>query len=195
MPSRKKTKPRKPPKPTTPAGGATVACWEDDPGDPKSQPRLRQSRFQCPIRPPSHCHSKLAGQSRRPAFISRGRANSCSMQTLARCAGRPIFGAASCRLVHLGRLATRCRLTWIPCRPERFYSRGDGEDSPGLHFFHDTVKGRVFFSGESPNVACHEMGHAVLDAIRPQLFDAQTIELRLFMSRWATSAQCSPPCR
>ena len=61
-----------------------------------------------------------------------------------------------------------------------FYTRGDGEDSPGLHFFHDTVKGRVFFSGESPDVACHEMGHAVLDAIRPQLFDAQTIEAAAF---------------
>lgn len=61
-----------------------------------------------------------------------------------------------------------------------FYTRGDDQDSPGLHFFHDTVKGRVYFSGESPDVVSHEMGHAVLDAIRPQLFDAQTIEAAAF---------------
>src|SRR5262249_51011539 len=35
-------------------------------------------------------------------------------------------------------------------------------------------------SGESPDVCCHEMGHAILDAIRPQLFDAQTIEAAAF---------------
>ncbi|HET6181465.1 MAG TPA: hypothetical protein VFE61_31395 [Candidatus Sulfotelmatobacter sp.] len=61
-----------------------------------------------------------------------------------------------------------------------FYTRGDGGDAPGLHFFHEEVSGRVYFSGESPDVACHEMGHAVLDAIRPQLFDAQTIEAAAF---------------
>jgi len=61
-----------------------------------------------------------------------------------------------------------------------FYTRGGGGDSPGLHFFHDSVAGRVYFSGESPDVCCHEMGHAVLDALRPQLFDAQTIEAAAF---------------
>ncbi|HVR07187.1 MAG TPA: hypothetical protein VMW75_04010, partial [Thermoanaerobaculia bacterium] len=61
-----------------------------------------------------------------------------------------------------------------------FYTRGDFGDAPGLHFFHDAVRGRTFFSGESPDVTCHEMGHAVLDAIRPELFDAQTIEAAAF---------------
>jgi hypothetical protein len=61
-----------------------------------------------------------------------------------------------------------------------FYTRGNGGGSPGLHFFHEAVSGRVYFSGESPDVACHEMGHAVLDAIRPQLFDAQSIEAAAF---------------
>jgi hypothetical protein len=61
-----------------------------------------------------------------------------------------------------------------------FYTRGDFQEEPGLHFFHDTVSGRTFFSGESPDVCCHEMGHAVLDSIRPQLFDAQTIEAAAF---------------
>jgi hypothetical protein len=61
-----------------------------------------------------------------------------------------------------------------------FYTRGGGGDAPGLHFFHDSVAGRVYFSGESPDVCCHEMGHAVLDALRPQLFDALTIEAAAF---------------
>jgi hypothetical protein len=61
-----------------------------------------------------------------------------------------------------------------------FYSRGDFGEAPGLHFFHDTVGQQTFFSSESPDVCCHEMGHAVLDSIRPQLFDAQTIEAAAF---------------
>ena len=52
-----------------------------------------------------------------------------------------------------------------------FYTRSGFGDTPGLHFFHDTVSGRTYFSGESPDVVCHEMGHAILDAIRPQLWD------------------------
>src|SRR6185295_11542200 len=61
-----------------------------------------------------------------------------------------------------------------------FYTRGGFGDAPGLHFFHDTVGGRTFFSGESPDVACHEMGHAFLDAIRPQLFDVASVEAAAF---------------
>ena len=41
------------------------------------------------------------------------------------------------------------------------YTHGGFGESPGLHFFHDTVAGRAFFSCESPDVYCHEMGYAV----------------------------------
>ena len=34
----------------------------------------------------------------------------------------------------------------------------------GLQFFQDSVNGVDVFSAESPDVVCHEMGHAVLDA-------------------------------
>jgi len=57
-----------------------------------------------------------------------------------------------------------------------FYSRDDG----GLFFFHQAVKNRTFFSGESPDVACHETGHAILDALKPQLFDAASTEVAAF---------------
>lgn len=45
-----------------------------------------------------------------------------------------------------------------------------------LEFFHFTVGGQTVFSGESPNVLCHELGHAILDAVRPQLYNAASIE-------------------
>ena len=49
-----------------------------------------------------------------------------------------------------------------------------------LEFFHSTVGGRTVFSGESPNVVCHELGHAVLDALRPQLFHMNSTEVAAF---------------
>jgi hypothetical protein len=57
-----------------------------------------------------------------------------------------------------------------------FYSRGDD----GLFFFHETVKNRTFFSADSPDVVCHEMGHAILDALKPQLFDAASTQVAAF---------------
>jgi hypothetical protein len=53
-------------------------------------------------------------------------------------------------------------------------------DRNGLHFFHDSVRGTTVYSGESPDVVCHELGHAVLDAIKPQLWDASAIETAAF---------------
>jgi hypothetical protein len=53
-------------------------------------------------------------------------------------------------------------------------------DRNGLHFFHGTVRGTKIYSGESPDVVCHELGHAVLDALKPQLFDVASIEAAAF---------------
>lgn len=53
-------------------------------------------------------------------------------------------------------------------------------DRNGLHFFHGTVRGTTVYSGESPDVVCHELGHAVLDAVKPQLWDAASIEVAAF---------------
>jgi hypothetical protein len=57
-----------------------------------------------------------------------------------------------------------------------YYRRSTGT----LEFFHTTVGGKTVFSGESPNVLCHELGHAVLDAIRPQLFHVASVEAAAF---------------
>lgn len=53
-------------------------------------------------------------------------------------------------------------------------------DRHGLSFFHGTVNGVTYFSGESPDVVCHEFGHAILDAIRPELWDVASIETAAF---------------
>jgi hypothetical protein len=53
-------------------------------------------------------------------------------------------------------------------------------DRTELAFFHQSVGGKTIYSGESPDVVCHEMGHACLDAHRPELFDAPFIEAGAF---------------
>ncbi|HEY0167535.1 MAG TPA: hypothetical protein VGB75_10885 [Jatrophihabitans sp.] len=58
-------------------------------------------------------------------------------------------------------------------------------DRAGLTFFHQSVSGITVYSGESPDVLCHETGHAVLDAIRPQLWDAASAEVAAFHESFA----------
>ena len=53
-------------------------------------------------------------------------------------------------------------------------------DRRGLSFFHDTIGKTTVYSGESPDVVCHELGHAVLDALRPELWDAMSVEVAAF---------------
>lgn len=56
-----------------------------------------------------------------------------------------------------------------------YYSRDQG-----LRFFGETVLGVAISAADSPDVVCHELGHAILDAIRPQLFDAASLEVDAF---------------
>jgi hypothetical protein len=53
-------------------------------------------------------------------------------------------------------------------------------DRVGLRFFHDTAGSRTVYSGESADVATHELGHAVLDSIKPALWDAMSMEIGSF---------------
>jgi len=53
-------------------------------------------------------------------------------------------------------------------------------DRVGLSFFHADVGGRTVYSGESADVVCHELGHALLDSIKPQLWDAASLEIAAF---------------
>ena len=53
-------------------------------------------------------------------------------------------------------------------------------DRVGLRFFHGAAGAQTVFSGESPDIVCHELGHALLDAIRPELWDAGSAEIAAF---------------
>jgi len=55
-------------------------------------------------------------------------------------------------------------------------------DRKALHFFRDvdSATGAVVSSGDSPDIVTHEQGHAVLDAIRPDLWDAPHFEVAAF---------------
>ena len=54
-------------------------------------------------------------------------------------------------------------------------------DREALNFFHGPgAAGGTVYSGESPDVLCHEMGHAILDALKPELWDAAGFEPAAF---------------
>ncbi|PPQ27879.1 hypothetical protein CCS01_26075 [Rhodopila globiformis] len=84
---------------------------------------------------------------------------------------------------------------WAPLLPVKSWQPGrtlsvkldEGEDlnafydRQALNFFHGPgADGTLVFSGESPDVACHEMGHAILDAVKPDLWDAASQEAAAF---------------
>jgi len=55
-------------------------------------------------------------------------------------------------------------------------------DRRGLHFFRgrNPQTGALVHSGESPDIVAHEEGHAALDAVRPDLWDAPHFEAAAF---------------
>jgi hypothetical protein len=50
----------------------------------------------------------------------------------------------------------------------------------GLVFYHQEIGGHLCYSGESPDIVGHELGHAILDALRPELWDEMSIEIAAF---------------
>lgn len=56
-------------------------------------------------------------------------------------------------------------------------------DRQALNFYHGSPAGNpavVVYSGASPDLLCHELGHAILDAIRPDLFNRDLLETDAF---------------
>jgi len=53
-------------------------------------------------------------------------------------------------------------------------------DRASFSFFHRTIGTKTFFSGASTDVVSHEVGHGLLDAMRPDLWDAPFLETGAF---------------
>jgi hypothetical protein len=164
-----------------PGGGTTVACWEDDPGDPRLQPPQEPIVVPAPNPSATPLPFKISGPTPPPQIYQPGTANFRFYAAASALRRTSDFWSAiipSGTNWKLGKVLPVVLDDGVDLNA--FYTRGGLGGAPGLHFFHDTVAARTFFSGESPDVVCHEMGHAVLDAIRPKLFDAHAIETAAF---------------
>lgn len=165
------------PKPAT----NTVAVWEDDPGDSK----IDKARIPIDVPAPAIRKApyafKIGGTAPAPAVYDVGTTKFRYWATAAALKRTADFWAGIVpknTQWEIGKVLPVALDDGVDLNA--FYTRGDFQDAAGLHFFHEAVAGTTYFSCESPDVCCHEMGHAVLDSIRPQLFDAQTIEAAAF---------------
>jgi hypothetical protein len=179
--TRRRTGSRKPPVSRRSPAAALVATWEDDPGDPKVTPAPAPVNVTPPNLAAQPLPSRIAGTNPAPRVYQAGSPEFrffAAATSLRRTAD--FWGSVASRPLQwkVGRVLPVSLDDGVDLNA--FYTRGGFGDTPGLHFFHESVSGRTVFSGESPDVVCHEMGHAILDSIRPQLFDAQTIEAAAF---------------
>jgi hypothetical protein len=175
---------RKPPAPVAAAPAKSkkklVSTWEDDPGDPNTVPAPSPISVPVPTLSAKPLPSRIGGKAPAAKIYQPGTAEfryyACAT-SLRR--GSDFWGSISPSLSwQIGKTLPVILDDGVDLNA--FYTRGGFGDAPGLHFFHAAVGTRTFFSDESPDVVCHEMGHAILDALRPQLFDAQTIEAAAF---------------
>jgi hypothetical protein len=157
-----------------------IATWEDDPGDP-TQTSPATVTAPVPNLSAQPLPSRIAGTAPPASLYPTGSAPfryyaaAAALRRTADFWGTVVDGPITWQV---GKVLPVVLDDGVDLNA--FYTRGGFGDGPGLHFFHQAVSGRTYFSGESPDVVCHEMGHAVLDALRPQLFDAQTIEAAAF---------------
>lgn len=65
----------------------------------------------------------------------------------------------------------------LQVRPDEGEDLNAFYDRTSIAFFHQQTGDRITFSGASTDVVAHEVGHAILDARRPDLWDAALIEV------------------
>jgi hypothetical protein len=160
-------------RPATPA--ASILGWEDDPGAPtagrhpsaRPVPKLATTPF--PIRIDGKAPAAREYQPGSPGFRYWVAAEAVRR-------GADFWGT----ILPKGTKWHATNGVRLPVELDQGVDLNAFYDRHGLHFFHDTVKGVTVYSGESPDVACHELGHAVLDALRPQLWDAMAGEVAAF---------------
>jgi hypothetical protein len=153
-------------------GGEGVAAWEDDPG----------SGFPPVLTPaiPASEKGKLAVRIIHPAPAPPPRVYK--------------VGTDAFRYWAAAEALDRARRFWAPLLAGKTWYTGASlpvnldagvdlnayYDRQGLSFFHESVQGTTYYSGESPDILCHELGHAVLDALRPELWDTASDEVAGF---------------
>lgn len=167
-----KGKPKRPPAAGPAAAG--ILAWEDDPGAPK---------IGTPIERPI------------PVAPTHGLATAVRIMGTVPTASRHSLGSDGFRYWTAVDALERASAFWASILPANmrwftgaslpvaldegldlnaYYDRSE------LAFFHEVVSGITVYSGESPDIVSHELGHAVLDAIRPQLWDAAAAEPAAF---------------
>ncbi len=148
-----------------------VIAWEDDPGQPDAPNQPIEHPAPETEKPP--LPSKIAGKAVPPGSYPQGTPEFrywTAADALRRVADfwGPIVGAGTSWHPTVGR-----ELTANLDEGEEFNAFYDRK---GLNFFHGEVAGTTVYSGESPDVVCHEFGHAVLDAVQPTLWAAMSAE-------------------
>jgi hypothetical protein len=105
--------------------------------------------------------------------------------------GTPEFLFWQCREASLTTLAAweafaGPHLNWqgnrkkLPLHPDAGDDLNAYYDRDSFSFFHYDVGAKTLFSGSSTDVVAHEVGHGLLDTIRPELWDATFLEAGAF---------------
>jgi hypothetical protein len=153
---------------------ASILAWDDDPGAPVAGDKRTPSARAVPDLTGTLAVS-IKGRAPAPAQYAKGTRDFR-------------FWAAADALARAAQFWSRivgARTKWftgasLPVTLDAGVDLNAYYDRAGLSFFHREVSGFTVYSGESPDVLCHELGHAVLDAIRPELWDTSTAETAAF---------------
>jgi len=164
-----------------PAAAAVVEAWEDDPMSmagvapiERPVPRLARAPLAISIKGPAPAPRAYALGTPGFRYWTAGEATRRAADFWSGLIGASAWHVGKALPVHLDEGEDL----------NAYYARGGGGEKAGLSFFHaDVLDGRAktrVFSGESPDVVCHETGHAVLDTLKPELFDANNFETAAF---------------
>jgi hypothetical protein len=158
-----------------PVGGATILAWETDPGAPDAP--NDPVRLPVPDLNTTRLRFAITGEQPPAAEYRQGTE------------GFRYWAAASSL-----RRASDVWSDLVPPTRRWFTAIGDeldivlddgarlsaDYDRRKLGFFSETVNSFTVYSAESPDVVCHEFAHAVLDALRPDLYHTASVEVAAF---------------
>jgi hypothetical protein len=119
-----------------------------------------------------HLKYAVQGLSMQPANHNEARALNCHVQ-LGHCINatqrllrKPLQGWSAARLLHV--------------MPAAGADMNAYYDRRSLRFFYYNHKGRNVYFGDSADIVAHELGHAILDAMRPDFWSVQALEIWSF---------------